>query len=461
MSFFINNLAILGRGIESSRGFFEVLVPVFSQQTQGSALSLAVGALATKLFVLWRDRTIDSPAANKSMSLALASLRNATTAPSETGSYSTILAALTLQFHQNISAVFGRHDADRVHHDGAVALCRQQLPATDSPYGKFVRTAILHTEVSYAIRGKQSLPDETVSWMLSRGIIENPSTRLDRIGISIANLQHKFLRDPERRHTSIHSILEEAAELENALTAWEQNVPYSWRPYALRDLDRCNPPLESFTGICDVYLSVQVAAVWSVWRSYQLILFQIRQSCIFTARTGVDSYQGDQFRALSIIDSICQSVPFFLGNKMKRSSFHDFADKDLWAPSYHDLGLPKETIQEYMYTSDLLSKQDHVMHTIVQGPWHLMNHLSHLLSMLSGTHGWVLTRVLRPGQWSWIRGQLVRTARLLDIETNAPVQDPAPSAPQPPLKITSSVDHTDASVLAGRIRAGLRVTSGT
>ncbi|KAH0042096.1 amidase signature enzyme, partial [Aureobasidium melanogenum] len=55
--FFLTHYASLGRDVQSARGYFEMLIPVYTSQQQDSALVLAISAVASEILSLWRHRS--------------------------------------------------------------------------------------------------------------------------------------------------------------------------------------------------------------------------------------------------------------------------------------------------------------------------------------------------------------------------------------------------------------------
>lgn len=106
--------------------------------------------------------------------------------------------------------------------------------------------------------------------------------------------------------------------------------------------------------------------------------------------------------AQDLVDSICQSAPFHLGNYIKPASLSELMVPTILCASYHDLDPSHISYTLYQKSSLPTSRDDHRRHVVVQGPWH------------SGCH--VLVQALREVQMSWIRTQFLRVLRLLRID---------------------------------------------
>ncbi|KAJ9300229.1 transcriptional regulator family: Fungal Specific TF [Paecilomyces variotii] len=196
--FYLWHYASMGRDLGSARGFFEILVPVYCSQRQDSALSLAVSAMASRILALWRHDTGNFLSPEKTYVQAVACLRSAVQDQIERSKPATILAVLMLQLYDDIAAVYGVHSATRVHHNGAVSL----LPFADLNHingilGAYIRRFMIHTEISSAMRQKRPLQSIEYSWIGSRHLMaapDNPSSALDAIGASVAELQASYTR---------------------------------------------------------------------------------------------------------------------------------------------------------------------------------------------------------------------------------------------------------------------------
>ena len=120
--FYLDNYANVGRDIRSTRGFFELLIPMYFAQPQDSPLALAVSALASEVLSTWRHDLSSFRTPRQSYTRAIIRLRAATKDPTECCQPATLLAVLVLQIYENTSAVFDLRRASSVHHDAAASL---------------------------------------------------------------------------------------------------------------------------------------------------------------------------------------------------------------------------------------------------------------------------------------------------------------------------------------------------
>lgn len=418
--FFFQHYAGIGRSMGSARGFFEVLIPIYRSQPQHSALSLAVSAVASKVLGLWRHDTRNFR--SESYTQAVKCLRRTIADRSEWGKPETVLAVLALQLYENITAIYGLRTATRVHHDGAMSL----LPFVGSHShnitgaGVYPRRFILHTEISSAMRQERPLQSAAYSWASGYGlnlipVPENPSSALDAIGASVAELQASYLQLTQydtllsQRDVVLAECTAEAKRIDEQLLAWTQSVPDHWYPLRLasgRDID---PSIRAYQSVCEVYPYCQIANIWNLWRIQRLLLVKISLS---SASTNSREQLEYRHTLQELVDSICYSVPFYLGNRTKPSSIPDFTDPAIVFPSDYLTPADKSSNTQSNIPHSL---DEHKRHLIAQGPWHLMSPLSRLLTLFSEYRGQQMATFLRPGQYEWICEQFLRVTTLLHI----------------------------------------------
>ncbi|KAI8655924.1 hypothetical protein NCS55_01245800 [Fusarium keratoplasticum] len=460
--FFLGHYARIGRDMGSTRGFFEMLIPAYFSQQQESALSLAVSALASEILSMWRGDTNSFRLPQRSYSRAITRLRAAIQDPTERAKPATVLAILVLQTYENASAVYDLRRASSMHHNGAASLLSfVDTDAMDGTVRAYLRKFMLHTEVSTAMRQKKPLKSIAYSWIGTKdtmAVPDNPSSALDAIGASVAELQASYTQFVTQggSTTSLGCLKEwraEARRVDAELLAWAENVPDHWRPLRLisgRDIDSSIP---TYQCICEVYPSCQIASIWNLWRFQRLVLAKITLGSLgaFSDLSYFRSANGQflddptdfvncQKILQEVVDSVCYSIPFHLGNRTARSSLADFTDPTILLPSQGSLDA-------------VISGDDHRRHVIAQGPWRAMHPLSRCLTLFSEDDGEVIASLLRPGQREWISDQFLRVATLLHL----------PTEPGNDMEVSGSTGGSadvKAEYLAREIRKGAILMSG-
>ena len=438
--FYLGHYASMGRDLGSTRGFFEMLIPAYSSQQEGSALSLAVSVLASEILSMWRQDASSFRSPRRSYSRAITRLQAATQNPIERGEPATVLAVLALQTYENATAIYGLRRASSTHHSGATSLLSSlDSDAMDKTVRAYLRKFMLHTEVSTAIRQKTPLKSIAYSWMGSQdtmAVPDNPSSALDILGASVAELQASFTQFMTQRSSTTslwHAMKEwrnEAKRVDAELQAWVQSVPDHWKPLRLVSGWDIDSSIPTYHAICEVYPSCQIASIWNLWRYKRLLLVKIRLSSLNTlldlSRFGFAAGQllddpadfvNCQHILQDVIDSMCYSVPFYLGNRTSRSGLTDFTDPTVLLPSNYSMEDGKRL--DWDFPSMGVSRDDHRRHIIAQGPWRAMHPLSRLVTLFSEDHGDLITSLLRTGQREWIRDQFLRVARVLHLPSES------------------------------------------
>ena len=235
----------------------------------------------------------------------------------------------------------------------------------------------------------------------------------------------------------------QATKLEQDLVTWTSTT--TWKPYKFNParLRKTRPPTPTYMGLCDVYPSIQIASLWNTWRLHRIAALTTLLTCIEIlelskglstpplSKLPSEDPEHVQETIRTILDSICASVPFHLGNRTGRCSLPDFSDKTLEFPAYHyflqdDLGLP-----DGINRALVMSRDTHNRHVIAQGVWHIINPLSRTLDLFpSPTSADGLASAARQGQRAWMQEQLRRCMVLLGLGKSKPTPEDDMTAQQ-------------------------------
>lgn len=443
VAFYLGQYASKGRETASARGFFEVLIPTYNAQPENSPLSLAVRATATQVLSLWRHGPKGLALPQTGYAKAVSRVRQAVQDDVERQNPATIMAIAALQLCESIAAVYNLRPATKVHQSGAVSLLPYLTTGGYASVGEYIRRFIVHTEIASAIREKKPL---SVMLVTSMGRGSNPSSVLDAIGAEVALLQaghaqleHRIMAPVELQY-NLTSRVHEARRIESSLLAWEQLVPEHWKPLRLsrKEFDSSIP---AYQDTCEIYASCQIAAIWNLWRIQRLILAVI----IADSQNRLRNYDAEtptqqpyeMAAAQELVDGICYSVPFYLGNRSKPMCLRDFTDTSILYPSGTMLHLDTS-------------------HIIAQGPWNILSPLSRLLELFSDGSGQSITALLRTGQMPWIREQFLRVTILLHVAfAHRKVYSPDSGA------WIAHYTEEETERLMKLVRSGLRFTSGS
>ena len=471
LNFFIYHFTILGRDRGSSRGLFESIVPVLSAEHVDSSASLAVSAMALTMYSKWRkDPEIDR-AASPVLGRALRRIRSDLRANDKGVDLSMLLAILVLQFLESFLALYHLQKAPRIHQNGALASMKQMKATTaQTDLSDMLTQYVVNVEVASAIRERRMVdPELRERHKAGLGLRQNPNQQLDSIGIDVARLQCQcdILMESDQTNDTTRGISLEAMRLyfetksiQYKLGAWRRSIAADWESSRWVAKHYVTPPIDMYRGTCEVYHSTQIASILNTWRSHQLTVAAVLAFLQFSiARASVHSPLTTQTDACSLnlyiqdlVDGVCYSVPFHIGNRKSRSSLADFEDRSLFFPSHHNNS-------EAVVTSCRMSESEHRGSVIAQGAWHILSPLSHLVTLLSSQYGPYFAPVLRHGQADWICQQLIRTVLLLGIQWNMPFQANTTQS----MRDSSQDPKAQPNVerLASLIRHSLTVTSGS
>jgi hypothetical protein len=423
VSFFLSYLTIAGRSLESSRGFLEYINPVLANEKPGSVLAAAVDAASARLWAQLRHESIPEAEQHELSHRAVVRLQNAISGAEQQSHNATVLAALVLQLHDTLSALFTQQKATGIHRSGALALLAQHIDMKNTKYETQLLANLLHYKVSLCVRKGIALPPHELEWLQNEVIPilpARPSSHLDLIGVSVASLQHSFTQLDSTNPVTLSQLAIEISDVGDQLDLWLDAVPEHWYPSRIQNAKAT----EWYQGACDVYPSIQIATIWNAWRIYRLIVESIKAQ-LELMRDDDDSQQ--------LIDDICYSVPFYLGNLNSPISFTILEDTTLEFPSYYDLPPTGREFQRYQVSEDYASKADHLRHVLLQGPFHAMNMLMHLLWLAVGDGKFPLE------QKGWISAQYLRSLYLLRVIPRDPSEKHSPSSQKDEMKVTEAI----------------------
>ncbi|PTD08729.1 hypothetical protein FCULG_00011189 [Fusarium culmorum] len=272
VSFFLTYVTDVGRNMESTRGFLELVQPVLATESRDSALFVAVKATSIKLWALLRPSDVADSLPIKLYNQALEKLQCAVNSPKEQGKGATVIAALMLQQHDTLAAIFGHNKSNTTHRNGALALLTQDSMRRFRYHGHLLGNHF-HCKISFCVRHKVPLTQDELEWLYSEvipALPNNCSYTLDIIGISVSRLQ-SVMADSESSSESIAlKALQELPsiiyDVEAQLQAWLDIVPDIWYPQRLSATDSIFPSVTTYDGLVDIYPSIQITNIWNVWR---------------------------------------------------------------------------------------------------------------------------------------------------------------------------------------------------
>ncbi|SCO81481.1 uncharacterized protein FRV6_05694 [Fusarium oxysporum] len=426
--FFLTYVTDVGRSLESTRGFLEFVRPALASERHDSALNTAVTATSIKIWSMIGKIPSSSPLPYQLLVKALKRLHQATEEPMERGRDETVLAALVLQMHDTLSAVSGQTRAHGAHREGALTLLLQRENCfKNSKYYAHLVGNLLHSRVSVSVRNRIRLPTKDLEWIeteVAPILPSNPSSALDMIGVSIADLQHTFrdMSPPTVLSSPDTKLRQQICNLDTQLRTWLKRIPASWYPRRMKSGIDFDPSVPSYRGACDIYPSIQVANIWNAWRIYCLILEDIKDQLTkssalsavqhFDDENSISDYAmfwtSNERRVQELVDSMCLSIPFYLGNCNYPTDILSTGSSDIIYPSHHDLPVDDEGYMRFKASDQYVSKLDHSRHVTLHGQVHAISVLSYVIDISMNS---VRNRpsFLREEQKEWIASQFIRS----------------------------------------------------
>lgn len=349
LCFFFTNYVATTRDPTVSRGYFEYLLPVFSRVMPSSPLSLATSAVAVNLSQMWMQRGPDTLLARSIFQKALTSLKDDISDPVKAKNDETLLTVLLLEFYEAVGSRFQNKDSSATHQSGAVALIKHRGAENfKSEVGKRLLIAVRSQVITHAVQTKKRIDFDPEVWDDQDEMPVNPAINLDKLVAGLANLQVQetstFSRCPSPMtpvsmssfstsspSSSTQNLFNAALELDTRLSVWPKQVPDNWHPVAVSSPDLVHPSIFEagvYGDTCDVYYSLHVTVLYNQYRCARLAVLKIILKCCSIMGSDVmggfkptQDYARREMQAL--VDEICDSAPFYLGNRTKAGLIDD------------------------------------------------------------------------------------------------------------------------------------------
>jgi hypothetical protein len=430
VGFFLASIVSLGRSFDSSQGFLEPLYPIIAREGSNSLLSTVLTAVSTKIWSMWRNPSTSAfHTPHMPFTKALQRLQLALKNPSETSRDVTVLSIILMHFYESIASRALQQPTSRAHQDGARALLEHEADSVrDWDCRGYVKMYLRHCDVSTYLEFQPADTSSLDAWFETAGedsMPASPNAILDLIGLSIASLQKRLdgIQNPLRNDSSgvyeLDTLWQDLRRIEEQLLDWENVVPASWLPFT-----RIVEKAVSLSGLCDLYLTVQIATIWNVWRICRLLVVQMKLALRLkipghvleqiTTMAAEDDISSALNSGKELVDSMCRSLPFYIGNRQTNKGIYDMENPDIVIPSYHDDDLDEEIRSRYRKSGQAMSLQDYRLHILVQGPTHALLHLNSLAKVLDSEGGKLLCQAVGEDQVLWIRQQFRRVSLLVN-----------------------------------------------
>ncbi|KAF7561642.1 hypothetical protein G7046_g2500 [Stylonectria norvegica] len=310
-----------GRDKEATCQFYELLPSMYARSHPSSPLALATVALAVNITSLWSLRGIETVTARRHYIKAVAGAREAVLDSARSRSDDMLMTALVLEAYEGITAYYQGNRNPGVHASGLVALMRHRGELNFQDYNaRRLLVAVRSKLVQDTMAGSLITGELDDIWRDTGPMPDNPAIGADK-------LAHSLLRLASNDTDGL--LLLRAAALENECTRWLDALPAHWRSVAVhRDSVHKSVRDAGFYGAtCDVYTNFSIANIRNWHRIIELNVLQIQRRC-YAAKLHVDEEHGTAThlslqilsRMQTIMDEICASAPYLVGDLTRPSS---------------------------------------------------------------------------------------------------------------------------------------------
>lgn len=392
LDFFFSKYLLLPCDPDVGRGFLDHVYPVWQQVGPDSPLKPAVLAVAACMLEAWsrippgQPLTFSRLQYSKALSAMRKSMQNA-----EGVTDDVIITALMLDFYEGVR-LFCSLQANRSPHvKGAIALIRQGSNQVKAQASQQVLLGARRQILGRALRDRQymnlNLTDSSPATLRTTG------SRMDDLNVEVANLQAMVTQIEDFslvNNDLLLFILERATELDQRLSIWRSEVPADWNPIRVSG-PACIPPSVRKAGLyhddyCDVYKSIHVANKLNEYRCSRIRL----QRITFTCLEELDGRNSESTSVIAsdtiqeLVDMICDSVPYFLGDRKDQHRVDDRTAK-------------------FPHTEGATMTEEHYASLSAYAGFTLVLRLTELMTP---------DIPLRDGQRQWIGSQIGRVGRI-------------------------------------------------
>ncbi|KIN07450.1 hypothetical protein OIDMADRAFT_22333 [Oidiodendron maius Zn] len=226
-----------------------------------------------------------------------------------------------------------------------------------------------------------------------------PRVRLDSIILGLTRLRSSashLLRLPKSDEfgsaSQVKHLHNAAKDIDRRLEAWKISIPGSWTPTQVFG-DQCIPPSVKkaglYQGYCDVYPGIFHLTMWNKYRLSLIDIKRIIIGCLDKnpSSPSLAEREACQTQIQEVVDDICASIPYFLGDRTQP-------------------GCPGDSVVKYPLTPEAPPTKDHCLAGPTQGGWAILEPMTALLKM---------DITMRDGQRQWLEGQMARTTKVYRI----------------------------------------------
>lgn len=328
LNFFFNSYILKCMDSDDRRGHLGCLYPVWTQASPTSPLRPAVNAVALALLEAWSWRNPNSPQ-SLAQSYYLNAIGGVRRHLHDTGDTDDdiLLATLMLDMYDGVTSFCGSRPHSGLHLTGSKALVENRKRySNNNETSQRILSGIRSLIVGRAISKREPVSTDMLAWTKgTQNIPRLPGDELEEISLEVANLQAAasgLTVGLTVKALSASEILSKADELDRRLVVWTSTVPDDWVPACIWDPESIPQSIRDaglYQNHCTVHKSIFIANILN-GHSCSRIKVQL---VILTCLEQLDSTVSERTRvtatsnAQDLADTICASVPYFLGDRVK------------------------------------------------------------------------------------------------------------------------------------------------
>ena len=304
---------------EATGSILHLLAARYATCAPSSPLALATAALAVNVTGLWRLRGSDTALARQLYAQAVTRVREAIMDPTRNRSDELLMAALVLESYDSVNGEHQCNPSPAVHASGSVALLKHRAALNyRNQLSQHLVMAIRNKYVQDALTGRQRVKDVGDIWRDHGPMPQSPAARLDRLAFHLLQLRASLrsAQSLEGNERSRASVLSRSLALHEECDRWIESLPDRWHPVSVNraHVHASVKAAGMYGTTCHVYTNLSIANVRNLHRIVELGILRIMSTCPSPEALNAPA------RVQLIVDEICSSVPFCVGDLVQPAS---------------------------------------------------------------------------------------------------------------------------------------------
>lgn len=328
LTFFFNSYLLLSMDSSFVRGYLGCLYPIWTRKPPESPLIPAVRAVSMALLEAWSMSNPNSPIsmARPHYLQGVTAVRQFLENAEEVGD-DILMAMIMLDMYDGLTSFCGARPHQGPHMKGSQALVatRPRISLSSETSPRMV-SEVRNQAVEKALTKKEPVSTDLLSWT---NVAKTPESYLGEIELEVANLQFSAstLAASANRASSASSILAKADELDQRLIEWAAAVPEDWVPHYIWDPEHIPQSIRAaglYQSHCTVHKSIFIANILNGHCCSRIKVQLVIQACLDALDTIPNSRRTTMESNIQhLADTICATVPYFLGDRIGVLRFDD------------------------------------------------------------------------------------------------------------------------------------------